>query len=86
MFKSYQTKVEYISDLLPPGATGVNHGIATDGRVALLTVKLLTKDDKKTLAAKAKDTKLAATRTSDKPKKRFSLPVPRAKRTPVAVA
>jgi len=37
---SFNSTVEYITDLLPVGSTGINHGIAIDGRVALLTVKV----------------------------------------------
>lgn len=40
LFKRYQTTVEYVSGLLPPGANGINHGISTDGRVAVLTVSV----------------------------------------------
>ncbi|MCO5596172.1 hypothetical protein L7F22_050232 [Adiantum nelumboides] len=52
MFRKYQTKVEYLTGLIEPGTTGINHDIATDGRVALLTIKLLSKDDKALLKAK----------------------------------
>lgn len=52
MFRKYQTKVEYLTGLIEPGTTGINHNIATDGRVALLTIKLLSKDDKALLKAK----------------------------------
>jgi len=34
----YHTTVEWVTGLLPTGSNGVNHGIALDGRVALLTV------------------------------------------------
>jgi len=36
----YHTVAENISGLIPPGSTGVNHGIATDGIVVLLTVTI----------------------------------------------
>lgn len=52
MFTKYQTKVEYLTGLIEPGTTGINHDIATDGKVALLTIKLLSKDDKALLKAK----------------------------------
>jgi hypothetical protein len=51
MFKDYQTKVEYVTGLIAPGSVGINHGIAQDGKVALLTVKLLNPTDKSALAA-----------------------------------
>jgi len=76
MFKSYQTKVEYISNLISPGAQGINHGISTDGRVALLTVKVLNSNDKTVLATKKKEARqtnrISSTSSS---KKRFSLPL-----------
>ncbi|KDQ16117.1 hypothetical protein BOTBODRAFT_130344 [Botryobasidium botryosum FD-172 SS1] len=34
----YSTTVEWLTGLLTPGSEGINHGIAIDGRVALLTV------------------------------------------------
>jgi len=34
----YSTAVEWITGLLTPGSQGINHGIAIDGKVALLTV------------------------------------------------
>ncbi|UZJ51296.1 hypothetical protein CBS101457_000616 [Exobasidium rhododendri] len=71
MFKSYQTKVEYVSGLIAPGTAGINHGISTDGRVALLTVKLLSSSDKTVLATKKKQVKADV---SSAHKKRFSLP------------
>ncbi|KAH8091814.1 hypothetical protein BXZ70DRAFT_470229 [Cristinia sonorae] len=37
---TYTTKVERMFNLMPVGATGVNHGIAVDGTVALLTVHI----------------------------------------------
>jgi len=37
----YQTTVQNITGLIPPGADGVNHGIATDGVVALLVVTIV---------------------------------------------
>jgi hypothetical protein len=36
----YQTRVEYVAGLMPPGVQGVNHGIAIDGLTAILTVTL----------------------------------------------
>lgn len=47
--KKYSTRVEYVSGLLEVGTEGINHGIAIDGRTAILTVKLLnpSKGDKK---------------------------------------
>lgn len=54
MFKKYQTKVDYITGLMQPGIEGVNHEIATDGKVALLTIKILSSDDKALLKAKRK--------------------------------
>ncbi|CAO1639023.1 unnamed protein product [Sympodiomycopsis kandeliae] len=52
--KKYTSRVEYISGLTVTGSQGVNHGIAIDGRTALITVTLLnpSKSDKK-LATKA---------------------------------
>ncbi|KAF9264219.1 hypothetical protein L218DRAFT_958642 [Marasmius fiardii PR-910] len=38
---SYSTEMEKISGLLPVGATGINHGIAIDGSVTLLTVTII---------------------------------------------
>ncbi|PWN37368.1 uncharacterized protein FA14DRAFT_115623, partial [Meira miltonrushii] len=38
MFRKYQTKVDYLTGLIQPGTKGINHDIATDGRVALLTI------------------------------------------------
>lgn len=52
MFRKYQTKVEYLTGLIQPGTAGINHDIATDGKVALLTIKLLSKDDKSLIKAK----------------------------------
>jgi hypothetical protein len=37
---SYKTVATNITDLISPGSTGVNHGIAQDGVVALLTVTI----------------------------------------------
>jgi hypothetical protein len=37
----YNTVARNITGLLPPGSTGVNHGIATDGVVVLLTVTIV---------------------------------------------
>lgn len=37
---NYTTSVEYINGLLKAGSDGLNHGIAIDGRVAVLTVSL----------------------------------------------
>jgi len=34
----YTTQVEYVTGLLAPGSQGINHGIAQDGVVALLTI------------------------------------------------
>lgn len=39
--KHYRTKVEWLTGYLPEGSEGVNHGIALDGRTALLTVELI---------------------------------------------
>lgn len=78
MFKDYQTKVEYITGLIAPGTAGINHDISTDGKVALLTVKLLTSNDKAVLATRRKESKAAAKSAkvgSTPNKKRFSLPV-----------
>jgi hypothetical protein len=36
----YHTVAENISGLIPPGSTGINHGIPTDGIVVLLTVTI----------------------------------------------
>lgn len=63
MFTKYQTKVEYVSGLISPGAQGVNHGIATDGRVALLTVKLMSRDHKALMKARERAV-LAITKTA----------------------
>ncbi|KAH0828916.1 hypothetical protein J3R83DRAFT_2337 [Lanmaoa asiatica] len=38
---SYSTQAENITGLLAPGTEGVNHGIAQDGVVTLLTVKIV---------------------------------------------
>ncbi|KAI0051849.1 hypothetical protein FA95DRAFT_1554094 [Auriscalpium vulgare] len=38
---TYKTTAQNISGLLQPGSTGVNHGIATDGIVTLLTVTIV---------------------------------------------
>ncbi|KAI0063767.1 hypothetical protein BV25DRAFT_1801513 [Artomyces pyxidatus] len=38
---SYSTAAENITGLLAPGSAGVNHGIATDGIVTLLTVTIV---------------------------------------------
>lgn len=50
--KKYRTTVVYLTGLMDPGTQGVNHGIAVDGRTALLTVELLnpSKGDKKQVA------------------------------------
>jgi len=37
----YQTVAQNITGLIPPGSTGINHGISTDGVVVLLTVTIL---------------------------------------------
>ncbi|KAI9449626.1 hypothetical protein BJY52DRAFT_227983 [Lactarius psammicola] len=37
---NYQTVAQNITGLLPPGSAGINHGIATDGVVVLLTVTI----------------------------------------------
>jgi len=37
---NYQTIAKNITGLLPPGSVGINHGIATDGVVVLLTVTI----------------------------------------------
>jgi len=34
----YKTTVEWVTGLLTPGSQGINHGIAIDGRVAVLTI------------------------------------------------
>lgn len=65
-FKDYQTKIDYITGLITPGSAGINHAIGQDGKVALLTVKLLSTKDKSDLATMKK----AARATN---KKRFSL-------------
>jgi len=39
--KKYDTTVSRITGLLQPGSTGINHGIAQDGIVALLTVTIV---------------------------------------------
>ncbi|POY71663.1 hypothetical protein BMF94_5358, partial [Rhodotorula taiwanensis] len=36
--RRYETKVEWLEGLLRPGSEGMAHGIAQDGRIALLTV------------------------------------------------
>jgi len=38
---TYQTTVESLPGMITPGSTGINHGIATDGVVAFLTVKIV---------------------------------------------
>lgn len=40
LLKTYQTTVQDITGLLPAGSEGINHGIAQDGIVKLLTVKV----------------------------------------------
>jgi hypothetical protein len=37
----YSTVAKNITGLIPPGSSGINHGIATDGVVVLLTVKIV---------------------------------------------
>ncbi|GAA6063716.1 hypothetical protein JCM10212_001827 [Sporobolomyces blumeae] len=37
--RSWETEVEWVEGLLKPGNEGVNHGIAQDGKVAVLTVR-----------------------------------------------
>jgi len=37
----YKTEVQRLTGLMPPGAGGINHNIATDGVVALLTVTIV---------------------------------------------
>lgn len=37
---NYTTTAEYVTGLLPAGSNGINHGIAIDGRVAVLTVSI----------------------------------------------
>lgn len=66
LLKDYQTKIDYITGLITPGSAGINHAIGQDGKVALLTVKLLSTKDKSDLATM----KRAARATN---KKRFSL-------------
>ncbi|BGP57086.1 hypothetical protein JCM8202v2_004724 [Rhodotorula sphaerocarpa] len=36
--RRYEARVEWVEDLLDPGSEGMAHGIAQDGRVAILTV------------------------------------------------
>lgn len=67
-FKDYQTKIEYATGLLTPGSAGINHAVSQDGKVALLTVKLLSAKDKSDLANNKKAAKFPN-------KKRFSLSV-----------
>ncbi|PWN53948.1 hypothetical protein IE53DRAFT_383525 [Violaceomyces palustris] len=50
-FNSYRTKVEWVQGLMPSGIQGVNHDIAVDGRTAILTVTLLSKEEKKAIKA-----------------------------------
>jgi hypothetical protein len=39
--RTFETTVEWMSGFLPANSSeGINHGIATDGRVAVLTVKV----------------------------------------------
>jgi hypothetical protein len=38
---TYQSNVQYVSGLLPTGTDGVNHGIALDGLVAVIEVKIV---------------------------------------------
>ncbi|KAJ7256816.1 hypothetical protein B0H12DRAFT_1232720 [Mycena haematopus] len=40
----WRAEVEWVSGLLAPGRKGVNHGIAQDGRVAILTVSRVQSD------------------------------------------
>jgi len=37
---TYSNTVEYVSGLLTPGSSGINHGISIDGRVAVITVTI----------------------------------------------
>ncbi|KAH9049244.1 hypothetical protein EDB83DRAFT_1404655 [Lactarius deliciosus] len=37
----YQTVAQNVTGLLPPGSTGINHGIPTDGMTVLLTVTII---------------------------------------------
>ncbi|KAF9504997.1 hypothetical protein BS47DRAFT_1354503 [Hydnum rufescens UP504] len=37
---TYLNIVEYVSGLLTPGSSGINHGISIDGRVAVITVTI----------------------------------------------
>jgi len=37
----YQTDVQKLTGYIPPGSAGINHGIAVDGVIALLTVTIL---------------------------------------------
>lgn len=61
-----------MTGLLPAGAQSINHDIAIDGKVALLTIKLLSSDDKALLRAKKRANKdVAQTATAAQPK-RFS--------------
>jgi hypothetical protein len=54
----YETTVKTVDGLLEPGDKGINHGIAVDGKVAVLTVKITDKsplaDIRKILPFKAR--------------------------------
>ncbi|KAF7321980.1 hypothetical protein MKEN_00720600 [Mycena kentingensis (nom. inval.)] len=39
-FNTYETEVKMLSGLLEPGTNGINHDIAIDGQVAMLTVRI----------------------------------------------
>lgn len=71
-----QTQVEYLTDLMPAGTAGINHNIATDGRTALLTIKVLSSQDKaalKAASAAAATSTSTSTSATTKKQKRTSL-------------
>lgn len=68
-----QTQVEYLTDLMPAGTAGINHNIATDGRTALLTIKVLSSQDKAALKAASAAAATTTTTTTTKNQKRTSL-------------
>lgn len=58
------------------GTQGINHGIATDGRTAVITIKVLSSQDKaslKTASAAATTATTTTPTTTDKAQKRKSL-------------
>ncbi|CAO1614348.1 unnamed protein product [Parajaminaea phylloscopi] len=73
--KQYVTTVSYLTGYLPVGSAGVNHGIALDGRTALVTVKLL--NDEPKVSAKAR-------REKGKPAERPPVESPTSQQTPRA--